>query len=92
MSPSEIAAYCQCSYNTLETQIPFSRFRDFEDYLRANVGKGINTVDDLTKPGSKYGDIVGLMKSCRSQGPSTQSADAATMAATAATGATTTSR
>ncbi len=68
MNATDAAAYCVCTYRKLEEQIPFRRFRDYEDFLRANAGDSVNTIDDLAAPG-RYPDIVTLMRSCSPVGP-----------------------
>ena len=88
LSATDAATYCECTYGKLESGVAFSRFRDFEDFLRSNVGNSIKTVADLKA--TKYSDIVDLMNSCVQSGPSAPTTSAA--AATTTTSAATTSR
>ncbi len=87
MSAAEAATYCQCTYDALVAHVPFSKFKDYEDYLRAHVGDDIKTETDLK---NKYPDIYQLMKDCVQAGPSSPTTTAGGSATT--TGSTTTSR
>jgi hypothetical protein len=87
MSATDATNYCECSYGKLEASIPFSHFRDFEDYLRANVGGSVKSRTDLVN--SKYKDIVDLMDQCVLQGPSAPAASVTTTTV-ATTGSSTT--
>jgi hypothetical protein len=68
LSASDAAAYCECTFKGLQDKIEFDLFKDFETYLRENVGEDVNDRDDLENP--KYREIIAVFDSCVSQGPS----------------------
>jgi hypothetical protein len=74
VSATEAARYCECTYNAFVANIAFSKFKDYEDYLRAHVGKEIKTEADLK---AKYPDIWTLMNGCVQAGPSSPTTTAA---------------
>lgn len=69
--------YCQCTYNAFVANISFSKFKDFESYLRQHVGDDINSRTDLEKT-SKYPDILALLDNCVVKGPTTAGASVST--------------
>ena len=70
LGASGAATYCECTFSELQKSIGFDHFKDFEAYLRENVGDAINTRDDLVKQGVKYADIIRVLDGCVTQGPS----------------------
>jgi hypothetical protein len=73
--------YCECTYAAISAPAPagiqFSRFKDFETYLRENVGSNINNIDELDKT-EKYDDILKLFAGCVVAGPSASGTSATT--------------
>ena len=60
------ATYCECTYNAFVTKISFDKFKDFESYLRDNVGDEVKTANDLKL---KYPEILDLLNGCVVAGP-----------------------
>jgi hypothetical protein len=81
MGEAAAKTYCECTYAAISAPAPagihFDKFKDFETYLRENVGTNINNIDDLKKTG-KYDDILKLFDNCTPVGPTAASASAST--------------
>ena len=67
--------YCQCTYNAFVASVSFSKFKDFESYLRQHVGDDVKTATDLR---AKYPDISALFDNCVVKGPTTAGASVST--------------
>ena len=80
--------YCECTYAAISAPAPagvhFDRFKDFETYLRENVGTNINNIGDLEKI-DKYDDILKLFAGCVVAGPTAAGASATTTIPTTTT-------
>jgi hypothetical protein len=61
-------SYCECTYNAFVANVSFTKFKDFESYLRQHVGDDVNSRDDLDKT-NKYDDILKLLDGCVAAGP-----------------------
>jgi hypothetical protein len=68
LSASDAAAYCECAFKGLQDNVEFDLFKEFETYLRENVGDSVNNADDLDNP--KFQEITTVFGNCVSQGPS----------------------
>ncbi|HUP71498.1 MAG TPA: hypothetical protein VM282_00480 [Acidimicrobiales bacterium] len=64
------ATYCECSYGGISAPagIPFDKFKDFEKFLRDNVGDDINTRKDLDDT-NRFDDILEVLDGCAPVGP-----------------------
>lgn len=80
--------YCECTYAAISAPPPagihFDKFKDFETYLRENVGSNINNIDQLDKT-EKYDDILTLYRNCIVAGPTAAGASATTTIPTTTT-------
>jgi hypothetical protein len=70
MSAADATAYCECTFKGLDDSVEFDLFKDFESYLRENVGDEVNSRGDLEGQTQKYGPILDVFDGCVSQGPS----------------------
>jgi hypothetical protein len=67
--------YCKCTYDGFLAKITFDKFKEFEKYLRENVGDEVNSSNDLK---AKYQNILDLLDGCVVAGPTAAPAGVST--------------
>ena len=59
---ADAATYCACTYDGFVRTVAFNEFKQFERYLRDNIGEG--GIDERSDLQQEYGAIVAMLDSC----------------------------